>query len=123
MIFMKLVEILKIFHYIQIGNGVQAIEELNKRNRLSEQELLDYVCENDQLVDWQHIRNIATDVAPWRTAEDLRRQWDHHLRPDVNHSSRWTKEENQELIRLVGLVDTDAGVSVDWHAIAKALGT
>lgn len=90
-------------------------------NNVSEQELYEYACKYDELVDWKHIRTIATEVAPWRTVDDLRRQWDHHLRPDVNHQTvRWTREENQKLNQLVE--EADAGGGVDWHAITAALG-
>jgi len=113
---------------LKSGNDMQTSTESNNSDLtnvsgISERTLYEYACKYDELIDWQRIRNHATEVAPWRTVDDLRRQWDHHLRPDVNHHTvRWTREENQKLNQLVEEAEAGGG-GVDWHAIAKALGT
>ena len=86
---------------------------------MAEDELYEFACKKDELMDWEKVRQRASDVSQCRSVEDLRRHWDHNLRPDVTRSS-WTRDENKQLNLLVEAAQCDDGV--DWHAIARDLG-
>ena len=53
----------------------------------------------DQEIDWTLIWQ-SQSFQSTRTVDDLKRHWDHFLRPDVTRT-RWTKEENRKLVQLV----------------------
>ena len=53
----------------------------------------------DQEIDWTLIWQ-SQSFQSTSTVDDLKRHWDHFLRPDVTRT-RWTKEENRKLVQLV----------------------